>query len=163
MRLLGFVQWLQQTAWATAFRESTLAYPIVEGIHLLALSASVGLIAICDLRLMGIALTTRPASEVLKYLRSGSLIGFTVMFASGALLFAAAAEKCYYNEWFRLKVLLLFLAGVNALVFNLTVYRNITAWDVAGVPPLAARRAGLFSLILWALVIVAGRTTAYNL
>ena len=163
MRLLGFVQWLQQTAWATAFRESTLAYPIVEGIHLLALSASVGLIAICDLRLMGIALTTRPASEILKYLRSGSLIGFTVMFASGALLFAAAAEKCYYNEWFRLKVLLLFLAGVNALVFNLTVYRNITAWDVAGVPPLAARRAGLFSLILWALVIVAGRTTAYNL
>jgi hypothetical protein len=30
-------------------------------------------------------------------------------------------------------------------------------------PPAGARWAGLMSLILWALVIAAGRTTAYNI
>jgi len=100
---------------------------------------------------------------LMKYIWRWSIAGFVVMFASGFLLFASEAVKCYGNGWFRLKVLLLLLAGVNALTFHKTIYRSVAAWDAAAVPPLRAKLAGAFSLAIWTLVIAAGRTTAYNL
>ena len=58
---------------------------------------------------------------------------------------------------------MLFLAGLNAMIFEMTTKKTIVEWDKAAVPPLKARLAGVFSLILWIGVISAGRATAYNL
>ena len=60
------------------------------------------------------------------------------------------------------KLALLVLALINALVFELTMRRNIVAWDTAEKPPLRARMAGILGILLWAGVIAAGRTMAYN-
>lgn len=163
MSLLGFCQWLQGTAWATGIRESTWVFPIIETTHVLALALSVGTIAIVDLRLFGVVLRREPASEISGQLLPWSLAGFAVMFITGALLFGAQAAKCYNSTYFRIKVTFLVLAGVNALVFQLTAHRSISNWDTDLVPPLRARMAGLLSLILWIGIIAAGRTMAYNL
>jgi hypothetical protein len=56
---------------------------------------------------------------------------------------------------------LILLAGVNALVFQTTVYKSVDKWDVALRPPIGARVAGVFSLVLWVGVIFAGRWIAY--
>ena len=66
--LLDFCRWLQATAPGTALRESSLVFPVVEGTHLLALGASVGTLAISDLRLMGLVMTEEPVSDVLDQL-----------------------------------------------------------------------------------------------
>jgi hypothetical protein len=58
---------------------------------------------------------------------------------------------------------LLLLAGLNVLVFHLTVYRGVTAWDRATVTPLRARMAGGLSLALWFGLIAAGRAIGYSL
>jgi hypothetical protein len=92
-----------------------------------------------------------------------SLFGFVIMFVTGILIFWANAERCYTSIFFRIKILALVLAGVNALVFQLTTYRSMAEWDKAPVPPLRARFAGLTSLILWISIIAAGRTMAYKL
>ena len=71
--------------------------------------------------------------------------------------------KCYNSIWFRLKVLFLFLAGLNVLIFHSSkIYRNMHEWEWAPDPPRAAKMAGWISLISWGIVIIAGRTTAYN-
>jgi hypothetical protein len=85
------------------------------------------------------------------------------MFVTGALLFIAHATKAYESVFFRTKIALLLLAGVNAFVFHRTVNRWTTSWNDAPVPPTAARIAGLTSLVLWLGVIVAGRLFAYDL
>ena len=54
------------------------------------------------------------------------------------------------------------LAGLNAFVFHSTIDRRVAEWDLAPVPPPAARRAGAASLVLWAVIVVAGRMIAYN-
>jgi hypothetical protein len=59
-------------------------------------------------------------------------------------------------------MILLFLAGLNALVFHAGIYRRVTAWDLDPRPPLAARIAGFASLVFWSLVVVAGRMIAYD-
>jgi hypothetical protein len=87
--------------------------------------------------------------------------GAAVMFGSGLLLFWAKAADCYGNPAFRLKLVLLLLAGLNPLIFHLTTYRSIASWDNVPVPPRAAKATGILSLALWSSIIVAGRAIAY--
>lgn len=162
MSLPDLCQWLQNTAWGTGIRESTWVFPIVEGTHVLALALSVGTLLIVDLRLMGVLMRREPVSQVSNQLMPWSAAGFTIMFITGALLFWSQAVKAYGSIFFRIKLLLLLLAGINALVFELTLRRSIATWDTAEKPPFRARLAGVLGIVLWAGVIAAGRTMAYN-
>jgi len=78
------------------------------------------------------------------------------------VLFYAIPLRTYYNVFFRVKVLLLILAGLNAFAFHNGIYRNIATWDTDGPAPRAARRAGMVSLVLWAAIVFSGRLIAYN-
>jgi hypothetical protein len=84
------------------------------------------------------------------------------MVITGALLFYAIPVRSYQSLWFRLKVIALILAGLNAFVFHSGIDRRVAEWDLAPTPPPAARRAGATSLVLWAIIVVAGRMIAYN-
>jgi hypothetical protein len=79
MSLLSICQWIQNTA---ALRESTYLFPIVETTHVLGLSLSVGLLVVSDLRLIGVGMRRRPASEVFRQLAPWMLAGFAIMFAT---------------------------------------------------------------------------------
>ena len=160
MTLFEICQRLQDTGPATALRESRYVFPLVETIHVLGLTVSVGLILITDLRLIGAAMRREPVSDV-RQLRPWMLGGFAVMFISGALLFYSEAAKVYSSATFRMKLIFLILAGINALVFETTIGRSVLDWNQA-VPP-RAKLAGWISLICWTGVIVFGRWTAYGL
>ena len=161
--LLRGCQWLQSTEFATSLRESGYVYPAVEGTHVLALALSVGVVMWFDLRLAGMAWKRRPVSEVFLRLRPVMLVGFALMFATGALLFSARATEAFNSFYFRTKMALLVLGGVNVVLFHLTIDRRRAEWDALQPPPLQARVAGVVSLILWFAIIAAGRIMAYNL
>ena len=152
---------LEQTRIGDAVRE--WAFPYVEGTHVLALSLSVGTLAWFDLRLLGAAMRSRSVTDVFESIRGWMFAGFGLMFVTGALLFTAHATKAYHNTYFRAKVVLLLLSGLNALAFHLTIDRHRADWNDAPVPPVAARLAGGLSLMLWLSVIAAGRIFAYDL
>jgi len=163
MSLLGFAQWLQDTSISTSIRESILMFPVLEGSHLLGLGISAGTIAISDLRMMGLVLKKESATEIFHQMIPWTSAGFVMMMITGALLLISEPIKCYNSPWFRLKVLFLFLAGLNVLIFHSSqVYRSMSEWSMNPDPPRAAKVAGLISLISWGIVIIAGRTTAYN-
>lgn len=161
MSLFEMCRILEQTTISTIVRES--AFPYVEGAHVLGLSLSIGTVMWFDLRLLGAAMRTRPVSEVFQDLKAWMFAGFGIMFLTGGLLFSAHATKVYVNGYFRVKVALLILAGVNAAVYYWTVDRRRSDWDKASVPPRAAQAAGLLSLALWFAVIAVGRLFAYHL
>ena len=162
MSFLSFCQWIQNTAFSTAIRDSIWLFPIIETTHVLALSLSVGTIAIVDLRLAGVAMRTMSVSQVLKQLLPLALGGFAVMFLTGVFLFTSQPLKCYHSIFFRIKMLLLILAGLNALIYQLTLYRSMAEWDTKAPPPLRVRLVGFVSLALWIAIVAAGRTMAYK-
>jgi hypothetical protein len=63
-RVSAFCQWLATTSGSIALHESLYMYPLVESTHVLTLCLFVGLAALLDLRLMGLALRDVPVSEV---------------------------------------------------------------------------------------------------
>jgi len=162
MSLLPFCKWLADTPGSIALRESLYLYPLVESAHVLTLCVFLGLAATFDLRLLGIALRGVPMTEIKRCLGPWMTGGFIVMVSTGALLFYAIPVRSYQNIFFRTKVVTLILAGLNAAVFHSTIDRRVAQWNVDPVPPPAARRAAATSLVLWAIVVVAGRMIAYN-
>jgi len=161
--MLPLFHWIQNTAWATSLRQADLLFPLIEGSHILALSFSVGLILMLDLRLLGIAFRTEPVSRIMSQVMPWALPGFAVMFVTGLLLFLAQAEKVYTNRYFRVKVLMLLLLGLNAMFYQYRYYPHMEEWDKAEAAPAGPRAVALVSLILWMAVIVCGRLTAYEL
>jgi hypothetical protein len=125
MSLLGFCQWLENTPGSIALHESLWGYPIVESVHVLTLCLFVGTAVILDLRLLGVTLRTVPVSEVAERLLPWTAAGFAVMVISGGLLFYAIPVRTYLNIFFRAKVVMLLLAGLNAWVF---IPRSTAGW-----------------------------------
>jgi hypothetical protein len=157
--LLGFIKWMADTPWSVALHESLYGYPIVESIHVWALCLFVGMAVVLDLRLTGLSFTNIPVSQIARRILPWTTFGFIVMVISGILLFYAIPVRSYQNIFFRVKLLLLVLAGINAWVFH---PRGIQPWDRDPVPPRAARFAGYASLVLWMTIIFCGRMIAYN-
>ena len=160
--LLEICEWIQNTPSSTAIRESLWVFPIIEGSHVLALGLSVGTVLWFDLRLMGVAMRQHTVSEAFDYVRNWMLMGFTIMFVTGALLFWSQALRCYVSGYFLLKLTLLLLAGINVGVYHFTIDRTCDQWGKAPTPPVKARIAGFVSIVLWAGVIAAGRIMAYT-
>jgi len=163
MQLLQVAQEIEASRLGTAIRESMWAFPILNLVHLLALLVAAGTIVYWDLRLLGLGLLRTAVSDLGRQLLPWTWGGFSVMLVSGLLLAWCEAGRLYSNFFFRTKVVLLVLAGLNVLVFHLTVYRGVTAWDRAPVTPLRARIAGAVSLALWFGLIAAGRAIGYSL
>jgi hypothetical protein len=161
MSLLALCEWLAATDGSIALHESLYMYPLVESVHVLALTLFVGLAVILDLRLLGLAFAQTRVSEVARVL-PWTVAGFVVMVVTGALLFYAIPVRTYHSVFFRAKVIFLVLAGLNVWFFNSRVYTRISEWDHLRVTPRPARLAAIFSLVLWAAIIVAGRMIAYN-
>src|SRR6185436_8355047 len=114
----------------------------IEGTHLLGIALSVGLLCWFDLRLMGLVLRDQPVSKIWKQVMPVAFIGFVLMFITGILLFWAEAITAYRSVHFWIKLVLLVLAGINALNFEMTAHKNMDEWDLAPVPPLRARMTG---------------------
>ena len=157
----AFFKWLQDTTIGSHISNSFWLFPFIECFHVFGIVVLVGATGMLDLRLLGVALKGQSVSKLNKQLLPWAWSGFAVMVITGLLMFSSEATKVYENGAFRLKMGLILLAGVNALVFQTTVYKSVDKWDVAPRPPIGARLAGVFSLVLWVGVIFAGRWIAY--
>ena len=155
--LYDWCQWLQHTPLSTTINESVWLFPLIEGTHILTLPISVGMIVLFDLRLLGLA-----AGKVTNELLRWSRFGFAVMLITGVFLFITQAGKAYGNPFFRTKLLLLLMLGINAAVYQVAFYPKMSQWDLAGKTPAVARFCAGLSLIVWIGVIVCGRTMAYE-
>src|SRR5437773_1263457 len=158
----AIVEWIYNSQSSTAIRESLWVFPIIEGTHLLGIALSAGALCWFDLRLLGLSLRDEPISRVWKYVMPVAFVGFGLVFLTGFLLFWAEAATAYRSPHFWLKMVLIAVAGLNALFFESKLHPKMTAWDSAITPPLAARVAGVVSLVLWTAIIITGRTMAYT-
>src|SRR5712671_3629767 len=120
MDTTAFLKWLEASGPATRIRDSFFLFPLIESAHVFGLALVFGTIAIIDLRLLGIASTERSfrrmASDILKW----TWAAFALTVLTGALMFITNAGVYYHNFYFRAKMLLLVLSGINMMVFEVT-------------------------------------------
>ena len=157
-----FLAWLGDTPWSVALLESLYVWPLVESTHVLALGLFVSTTVMMDLRLVGLGFRSVPVRAFTGRLLPWTHLGFAIMTATGLLLFYSQPLRYYHNVFFRVKVVVLILAGINAFIFHRGAHRRAAEWGDDALPPRGARVAGTVSLAAWTFVVVTGRLIAYN-
>jgi len=153
--------WLEKTSVGTAIRDSIWLFPVIETVHIFGIVLLVGATSILDLRLMGLTFRDQSVSKIAGRFIPWALVGFIIQVTTGLLLFSSEATKMYDNLGFQIKMVLIVIAGINALVFHSVAYQSVGKWDRDPVGPLSARAAGLFSILLWFGIVAMGRWIAY--
>jgi len=154
---------LQELPFAVAITEGAVLFPWIETLHVIALVLVVGTISVVDLRLIGVSAHHKSIRHLTQEVLPITWIAFTVAVISGFLLFASNAVTYAENVPFRIKLVLLALAGLNMLFFHFVTHRSIAGWDQADRTPAMARLAGYSSLTLWIAVVFAGRWIGFTL
>jgi hypothetical protein len=156
------LEWIQSTSLAVYIRDSLFAFPLIESTHVIGLTLVFGTIAIVDLRLLGIASSERSfqrlASDTLKW----AWAAFALTAVTGVLMFITNASGYFHNGYFRTKLVLLVLAAINVLVFELTAGRTVKQWGEASSAPPLGRAVAAVSLVLWLAIIVSGRMIGFT-
>ncbi len=159
--LREFAEWLGNTSMGMAVADDW--FPKVECVHVIALATVVGTIFLVDTRLIGLTSTRLSFRHISSRLLPWTWAGFILAVITGLMLFSSNAVAYYENGAFRLKLLLMLLAAVNMLYFELVTFRNVAAWETSAKPPFAARLAGVLSVVLWCGVIMTGRWIGFSL
>jgi hypothetical protein len=97
---LPWYTWIDDSPVSLALRNSRVAVPIVETIHLLAIALGVGTIMVIDLSILGVAMRRQAVPKIARELAPWTWIGFGVALATGLLLFCLKQPRSRANRSF---------------------------------------------------------------
>jgi hypothetical protein len=143
-----------------AMRQWTWLYPAVEIVHILGFVVVVGAAFFFDLRLLGLARSV-PVTALASHLLTWARVGFAVVVPTGLMMFTAHATEMASSPVFRIKLVLIAAAVLNAAAFHQWPFRAVAGWNVATATPAWARTAAVLSLLCWSGAIACGRLLAY--
>src|SRR5437763_13134883 len=149
------LHWIRDTSLGATVRQSRWIFAAGETLHFIGLSLLVGGILIVDLRLLGFfrRIPVRAALAFLPF----AIAGFAINLLTGIAFFTADPLMYWPNPACRLKMLLILLAGLNAVLFMvLRRQRVLGLGDRESTGAVAKVSAGL-SLLLWLCVLLLGR------
>ena len=143
--------------------ESTWMFPTLETIHVIALVTVLGMIAIVDLRLVGVSSRALAVTKLSKDTLPWVWGAFILAALTGSLLFVSKATSYVVNPYFLWKLVMLSLAGLNMMYFHFFTYRTVEHWDLDPSVPVGAKVAGALSLVFWLAVVFFGRAIGFTL
>jgi hypothetical protein len=135
------IDWLEATALADHLRRSRWTYPLVSAGHVLGISVLLGALVPMQVQRL------RGRDPMVSVLRPYAVAGLALAAGCGALLFLAQAGEYLGNRWFQAKLGLLAVALAHG------------AWHLRS--EVIPARAAIASLVLWLMVLVAGRMIAF--
>lgn len=162
--------WLRWPAMETLMGH-VWAWPLCETLHFIGLALLVGIVGVFDLRLLGVARALPLAP--LRLLLPWAVVGFGLCVISGLAFVTGLGanlagthpyDVLVTNVILQLKLVFIFLAGLNLLAFYLTgMSRTVDRLGPGDdAPPLAKAIAGT-SLFLWIGVVWLGRLVPWGL
>lgn len=162
MHFYDLCQWLQSTSWATGIRESLNLYPALYTLHIFGFVIMVTATSVLDLRVLGWGLTNRSISDISHMALPWARVGLGANLLTGFLVFAAQAVDMYSNTAFRLKMLGVLAAGLNIVLIEATIKRNIGNWGDRGTAPALAKLSAVLSILLWFGIVAMSRVIGFT-
>jgi hypothetical protein len=136
-------------------RQNSWVYTFGLVLHFIGLCLLMGGMLVIDLRILGL-IKRVPIGAVLKLLPV-AIFGFGLNLATGIMFFCFDSFGFWRNPAFKIKMVLVLLAGLNALWFTLVEHRRLadtaSGFDTNAITKLSAAA----SLFIWFSVILFGR------
>ncbi len=155
----SIVEWMTATALNTWVNGSAWVWPTLETLHFFGLCLLLGSLLIIDMRMIGwfkrIDIGATHALLPLVF------IGFVINLGTGTLFLFGDPGRYVINIAFQLKMLLVILAGLNALLFYWKIDPVMAGWGAHDGTPAIAKFVGAASLVFWFGVLAFGRLIPY--
>ncbi len=142
--------WVLATAWL---------WPLMEILHFVGLTLLLGAMLVIDLRLAGFLRQMNISTT--HRLLPWAMVGFTINLTTGVLFFLGDPGRYAINIGFQIKMVLVLIAGLNALWFILKINPSMPSWDPYGDTPGTAKLIAYVSLGAWFGVLLLGRLIPY--
>lgn len=128
------------------------AWPSLETLHFIGLSLLIGVILLIDLRMLGVMKDV--AFPALHRLLPWAILGFGMNLVTGMLFFIASPDQYASNTAFAWKLILMMLAGINALYF--TLFDEAWILKPGDDAPFTAKAVAVSAIVLWVGVLYCG-------
>lgn len=158
-----FINWLVASQASEAFKNAVWFVPTVQIFHILAISVLFSSMLMIDMRIWGWAGMSQGMSSIARRYLPWAWGALGVLVLTGSLLIVAEPDRELNNVSFWIKMSLLALGLVITAVFQQTVHRNAKFWDQSSSGRGFVKFAAVFTLLIWAGVIVSGRMIAYSI
>ena len=157
---MGFLSWLESTAYSQWIVAGLTGWPLVLSMHAVGISIIVGVMFPLNLRVLGLF---RPIPiTAVRGLMSIGWIGIGMNVFSGLSLFVAQAT--YYvteSPAFLVKITFVILAIGNLYHMQKILKRDAASWEAAGAVPRVGVVFAGSSLAFLTIAVIAGRLIAY--
>ncbi|HWW27553.1 MAG TPA: DUF6644 family protein [Caulobacter sp.] len=163
MTLQAALTWLESNPLSLTIAESSWLFPALEAAHVIGLTLVVGLIAIVDLRLLGVASLSWRASDLNRTILPLTWSAFGVAALTGVLMFTSKPGSYLANPFFTGKLALLLIAGLNVTLFHRVFARDVEALDGGAVASSAVKISAATSLALWISIVALGRWIGFTI
>jgi len=131
------------------------AYGVTEVIHIACMALGIGLIALLDLRLLGVNVGGATPERLVRATMLGSIVGLVLAITTGMMIFSTDPIRYVHHPAMQFKIVVL----MAALAFNFTIHNRIAKrGDPAGAGYLVAG----ISLLLWVTVVFSGLFYAFT-
>lgn len=153
------LDWFQNSWVNNLMMGNAYMFPLSEILHFIGLCLLVGALTVVDLRLLGMA---RGISllAIEKFVR-WALIGFVMNLVTGIAFFFADPYRYFPNLSFRIKVVLIILAGINLMWYKFSVSKKLHQLGDQYQAGTVAKVTAALSLLLWVGIIFFGRMIPY--
>lgn len=158
----NFCHWLQGTPLSLAISGAAWVIPVLQIIHILAISSVVSSVFLLDLRLIGVWRGEEAPHALARRLLPFIWWPLPVLLVTGALLITAEPARSLENPSFAIKMSLLAAAIALTLLYQSAYVAKPAAANTQGLRGLAARGIGIASIAIWTGIVLAGRWIAYT-
>ena len=155
---MGFLTWLESTAYAQWILTGLTGWPLVLTSHAIGLAIAVGTVYAINMRLLGLykAIPLSSAQELLNL----AWVGIGINVISGFSLFMTQASFYVTSFPFLVKISAIILGIIVLVLQQKMMKRELPSWEASGVSA-KGRNMAIASLVLWTLAVVTGRLIAY--
>ena len=157
----AFCDWLVATSISRQFQDWTWFVPLVQTVHILSIAVVLTLVAMTDLKMLGVRVGSQPLSEMVSHSMPWVWSALAALLTTGILLTITEPARELLNNVFRAKMLMvLALVGVLKIIQS-GLRARPDYWTLSSGRRIAGRAVGAASLLLGVCIVVAGRWIAY--
>ena len=159
--MIEFANWLADSGASQKLLENYWIVPVVQCIHILAISALMGGVLMINLRILNLAGKGQTMTATARRFVPWIWWGVAIALITGLIQIVAEPVRDLVNYAFWGKMILLLLSMVLLAAFQSTLTRNLAVWEETSSGTRKVQVLAILSIAMWVAVVVLGRWIAY--
>jgi uncharacterized membrane protein SirB2 len=159
--LVELALWLSNEPVSLVIQTNFWAIPVIQTVHILAIATIFGSALMVNLRILGVGRGGHTLDATARRYLPLIWWALAVLLVSGIGLVIGEPVRELINPVFWSKMGLIVIAVVLNVLFQAVVRRRMAGWEVASGGAIGVRVSAAGLILLWCVIMVAGRWIAY--